>query len=319
MKYILTQRGQTPPDGDNNGEGLLLDTQNNKEETTLSTAYKYYARGTNNSLSSGQIAKIKVKPKAYTPTSTGESDPFGQLAPTNNPVNAVGSFGRKKVAFDFSKWRGVWSFQVSPDLWIEEIDGIESVGFTNCSSVDGKLTVTSNGATTYFRSKANLRYDPNRGFYWADSGFIQGATSSNGKLRAARRTYIAGAKPTPVINPDGSEIRVTGNIVEYLSIPIDLDAMGVVISNGNIRDMKMQWRGVGNQGFYINLETATFSDILGTLDELSISNPSMPVAYECTNQGICRFGLITSQNGQYFEWEFNSPTRYNNASWLCKS
>lgn len=43
----------------------------------------------------------------------------------------------------------------------------------------------------------------------------------------------------------------------------------------------------------------------------------MPIAFECNNQGIVRWGTFTAENGVFFEWTFNSPQVTSLLSGCC--
>lgn len=53
----------------------------------------------------------------------------------------------------------------------------------------------------------------------------------------------------------------------------------------------MQWRGVGNISFLVGDPESGYSvsvykmDLIGKLDNLSMFNPALPIAYKCINQG----------------------------------
>ena len=206
--------------------------------------------------------------------------------PTGENELASTAFGTQKVAFDESVFYGMFSLDVNDEMWIEKFNSVER-DKTSATSVDGKLRLISNSGISTLASKRHPRYRPNRGFIYSDSGFISNATSSNGTLKAVRRTTLSGVTSDTKSDP--------------------IDITNYDLSKGNIKDIQMQWRGVGNQGFFLNLAKLYDSEILGTLSELSIANPALPISFECTNQGIVRFGAFTEQNGIFFEWEFDTP------------
>jgi hypothetical protein len=60
--------------------------------------------------------------------------------------------------------------------------------------------------------------------------------------------------------------------------------------------------GAGSYFFYVNLQKVASFDLLGTISELSIFNPALPIAFECINQGDAvdmNFGCVdvTSEGG----------------------
>ena len=64
-----------------------------------------------------------------------------------------------------------------------------------------------------------------------------------------------------------------------------IDTTGIDLDKGNVYDIQFQWRGVGNYKFYINLQLVYEFKYLGTLTDLSMSNPALPAFYECANIG----------------------------------
>jgi hypothetical protein len=204
------------------------------------------------------------------------------------------AWGRQKVINDFSMFHGLWTFDVSPKLWIE-YNGVTEINITNSlnfSSNNGMLLGKSNNSTRSLRAKRHPRYQPNRGLLYSNSFIIDGATRTNGKLYAC----------------------IMSNSVEYTE-EIDQSILGenFVLSKGNIFDIQMQWRGVGGIRYLIGSPDTGLSEIvkhmkfLGKLEGLSISNPAMPAAFECSNQGVVKFGLFTEEDGAYFKFVFDEP------------
>jgi hypothetical protein len=199
------------------------------------------------------------------------------------------AWGRNKVVTDYSMFHGIFTFDVPNKLWIEYYNGVEQVK-TNATSVNGMLNLVSNGGSTYLMSKRHPRYQPNRGMLYSNSQLLDGATPTNGKLYAVVRTTIDG------ITTDDKKL-------------IQLDAIDP--AKGNIYDIQSQWRGVGNIKFFINQKEVVTFNYLGSLDELSVSNPALPLGFECTNLGITRFGQFTPSDGMFFEWAFDVAQETN--------
>ena len=193
------------------------------------------------------------------------------------------AWGRQKVVSDFSMFHGLFTFDVPDKMWIEYFNGVEQVK-TNATSVNGMLKLESNGGSTYLMSKRHPRYQPNRGMLYSDSQILEGATHTNGKLYAVVRTTVDG------ITTDNKKL-------------ILLDAIDP--AKGNIYDIQSQWRGVGNIKFFINQKEVVTFDYLGKLDELSVSNPALPLGFECENTGVIRFGQFAPADGMFFEWVFD--------------
>ena len=195
------------------------------------------------------------------------------------------AWGRQKVVTDFSMWHGVFTFDVPDKMWIEFSNGVE-VPKTDATSENGELKLISNGGNTYLMSKRHPRYQPNRGMLYSSALFLDNTNASNGNLYAVIRTTIDG--------------------ITYEDRKLCDQLPSFEPSKGNIYDVQMQWRGVGNIKFFINqAEVATF-DYLGKKDNLSISNPALPIGFEC-DIGEMRFGLIAPHYGAFFEWECNDP------------
>ncbi len=216
------------------------------------------------------------------------------------------AWGRLKTINDNSIFHGMFTFNVPVTTWYEVNNGITQSSFVNTSSVDGSLQVLA-GATlnddTYLRSYRNPRYEPNRGAIYSTAGWFTNPTAlmtrefgtftdqsgvffrlkSGGTLVGVIRTSISGV-------PEEEEIA--------LNIPV-----GVDLSKGNVFDIQYQWRGVGNYKFFINLQEVGDSAYLGTLIQLSMFNPALPVAWNSENLGdndSMNFGCVdvTSEGGK---------------------
>ena len=231
------------------------------------------------------------------------------------------AWGRQKVVNDYSLVHGMFTFEVPAAVWMERRNGVEDItGFTNATSVDGKLHLEA-GATlnddTVLETFRHPRYEPNRGHVYSVSLFLPDPTAdgvrdfgmftsesgvffrlkSDGNLYAVRRTTIS---------------TVTSEVEEVISIPFDID-----LAKGNIYDIQMQWRGVGNISFFIGNPLTGVSElvhkmsILGTLDELSVFNPAMPIAFCCENLGdnvLIESGCVdvTTEGGTNYDGTYGS-------------
>jgi hypothetical protein len=85
------------------------------------------------------------------------------------------------------------------------------------------------------------------------------------------------------------------------------------LSKGNVYDIQMQWRGVGDIKFFINLKEVFIFDYLGTLSALSISNPALPIGFYCRKVTedvtmYCGCVDVTSEGGIKEERQYNSVT-----------
>ena len=201
---------------------------------------------------------------------------------------------REKVVNDKSLFHGMFTYNIPADTWYEMIDDVEQTAFVSATSADGKLNLVSGALNEkrQLRSFRHPRYEPNRGHIYSISAFLPSPSASgertfglftkeagaafrlrDGTLYAVRRTTIGGTTTD-------TEVEIT--------LPAGID-----LAMGNVFDIQFQWRGVGSFFFYINLQKVASLDLLGTLDELSVFNPALPVAYECINQG----DAVTIQGG----------------------
>lgn len=233
------------------------------------------------------------------------TQPLPVIAP-ENPLNKTyntDAWFRNKVVIDKSILSGMFTYNIPADLWYEMVNDVEQSTKVSATVEDGKMVLVS-GAENEKRQLRSLRcarYEPNRGLLWSISVFFPLPAASaersigiftrdtgvgfrlrSGVLYAFRRTTIQG---------------VTTDIEEVITVPDDVD-----LSKGNVLDIQMQWRGVGSYAFYINLEQVHRMDLLGGLDELSIYNPALPVAFESINQGdaskvVCGCVDVSSEGG----------------------
>lgn len=203
------------------------------------------------------------------------------------------AWNRNKVVNDFSLFHGVWTVDVPDNMWIEHYDGAE-IPKTNATSLDGMLNVDSAGGENYLSSKRHPRYQPNRGLLYSSSVLLPNKDAlalrefgafngqfgvffrlKNGVLYACRRTTSTALVTTT------TEEEISTDLIPSL---IDLE-------NGNIFDIQMQWRGVGNIKFFIgdpltgqSIKVHTMN-LLGTLKGLSIGNPALPIGFLSKNLG----------------------------------
>jgi len=228
---------------------------------------------------------------------------------TNISKNELGydAWGRAKAIKDNSLFHGMFSYNVPVLTWYETINGVVSTTITNCTSVDGALNIVA-GSTlnddTYLRSYRNPRYEPNRGALYSTAGWI---TNPTALMTREWGTFTAESGVFFRLKSGGTLVGVLrtttsgGGTVdtEYtLTIPV-----GVDLSKGNIFDIQYQWRGVGNYKFFINLIEVGNTETLGTLTQLSIFNPALPVAWNSINLGdndAMNFGCVdvTSEGGK---------------------
>jgi len=212
------------------------------------------------------------------------------------------AWGRAKTIKDNSILHGMFTFNVPVTVWKEEFNGTERVP-TNATSLNGKLHLEAGGTLsdeTYLRTFRNPRYEPNRGLLYSTS-IILPDFESIGKRRWGYFTAESGAFFELKEGVLSAVVRTTVN-----SVTIDdrqvIDVTGIDLEKGNIYDIQMQWRGVGNYKFFINNTEVYKFEYLGTRTELTMYNPANPIAFECVNDGDnvvieCGCVDVTSEGG----------------------
>jgi hypothetical protein len=202
------------------------------------------------------------------------------------------SWGRNKVIIDSSLFHGLFTFDVPPQMWIEEVDGVEQAGNINFTSVDGRLKIQGAvGESRGLSSKRHPRYQPNRGHLYSTAMILPDVALDvvqefglftpqsgyffrvrNGILYAVRRTMLSG---------------VIGEVAEAITVPDGID-----LTKGNIFDIQIQWRGVGNIKFFINLKLVHIMGVLGTLDTVTAWNPALPIAFNVEGLATMYCGCV---------------------------
>lgn len=199
------------------------------------------------------------------------------------------AWGRSKAVQDHSLFHGLWTTRVPPEMWIELANGVEQP-ITSCTSINGMLNVTAPDINTNIAlmSKRHPRYQPNRGHLFscsalfpdADKDAIQivGLRTNHsgvffkvhlGKLYYVRRTTVF----TPALDISNFQVDLT----EYLPDGFDL-------TKGNLYDIQMQWRGVGDIKIFINQEHIYTDELLGTVINTIVFNPALPLEFEIEPQ-----------------------------------
>ena len=221
---------------------------------------------------------------------------------SNNDLG-VDAWGRPKMSLDNSIFHALFSFNIPVSKWYETFNGVKQT-FTNVTSKNGALNIVSGGTLndkTNLRSYRNLRYEPNRGYLYSTSCIFE---NPNGLMN---RSFGSGN------SENGAFFRLeSGVLYGVVRTTVDgvttedkavLDTTGIDLSKGNVFDFQFQWRGVGNYRFFINLKDVGGFYYLGTLTNLSMANPSLPVFFESENLGdndAMIFGCvdITSEGGK---------------------
>lgn len=193
------------------------------------------------------------------------------------------AWGRQKVVKDTSIIHGMFTFNVPVTTWYEEDNEVPQTSFVGASSVNGKLVFSSLGSKRYLRTFRNPRYQPNRGLLYSSSHILPNPTADGERLFGVF-THQSGAffKLTSVGLYAVVRTTIDGVTTddEYL-----IDTTGLDLSKGNIYDIQLQWRGVGNYKFLINLIEYKVIEYLGKRTELTMFNPANPIAFQCENLG----------------------------------
>ena len=243
------------------------------------------------------------------------------------PVIAIGAnvdaWLKPKVVNDFSLFKGYFTFDVPPSSWLvyEDDTEIQNSLSTRATSVDGYLNLKSGvgaGDNANIESRRHPGYQPNRGLLWSSSIGFKDA-NKNGILRAGLF----------VRDENGAYFKTKGDGKLYAcirSLGVETHEEEIIfpfaidITIGNIYDIQLQWRGVGNIKFYAGnqatgaLELVHTIKFLNTLDQaLSISNPAMSASFFAENiteevSLWCGCIDVTSEGGQRERMQYGSES-----------
>ena len=224
----------------------------------------------------------------------------------NLPTGASGlvsdAWGIQKVSLPFSVYHGLFTFDVPPSQWFMYHGATQVYTSTNIVSTNGAGEVTANAAVPVvtLESKATPRYQPNRGHLFSTA--LRCPNPANDGIRdwglstAENGVYfrLTSTGLWAVQKSGGVETRVS--FIDTTSLPT------FDVSKGNVYDIQYQWRGVGSYFFFINLKLVHAFLNLGTLTELSMEDPALPVHFKSTRttQDVSMFigcADITSENG----------------------
>ncbi len=222
-----------------------------------------------------------------------QADENGQLWNTRYGKDA---FGKHKAILDHSIFSGTFTFGVPARVWeevswdyINEVPTLQPT-FSKVGSRLNMLSVlsgTSAGNGTVARTRKYMRYQANRGQIISCSALCPNPTAS-----ASREWGLSTAQNGIMfeLRGDGADWdlfitrRTDGTVVNDISIKAQvLDAFpNFDPSKGNIYDIQYEWRGVGNFYFFVNLKLVYTLELLGTLDDLSVADPALPIAFVST-------------------------------------
>lgn len=246
------------------------------------------------------------------------ASPFKMIQQVVKNELGYDAWGRLKTVTDRSLFHGMFTYNVPVKVWEEDFNGTIQPA-TLATSVDGELHLVSGNTVlddTTLRSFRHPRYQPNRGHLYSSSIFLPvvgaAGTRSFGMFTSESGVFfslISGALFAVVRTTIGGITTVDGHAI---------DTTGIDLTKGNIYDIQMQWRGVGNYRFFINNVLVKEIEYLGTRDNLTMFNPANPVAFQCVNNGdeveiVCGCVDVTSEGGDSNGKEYGSVGISNNA------
>lgn len=209
---------------------------------------------------------------------------------------SLDAWGHQKVIQDVSLFSSSFTFNADRNLWVPYEDTIEiyyDADLTRYTFINGKLNQSSGavlGQSSYLMSRRHARYQPNRGHLYSSSILLP-SKEAIGIRNFGLFDEYNGAFFSLEDGVLYAVIRTTIDtvVLETFKEPIDLTVLGIDLEKGNIYDIQMQWRGVGNIKWLIGdpatgaSKIVAFYDHLNVDTELSISNPSLPTGTECIN------------------------------------
>ena len=232
------------------------------------------------------------------------------------------AWGRPKTVLDFSLFHGLWTYNVPNRIWEEySIVGavttpLTSTG-TNTNSTNHMLVVdsgTTANSGTALLSKRHPRYQPNRGHLFSTATILDNAVYDGirrfGLIKQDNGVYFE-------LEGDGAAwamyaVRKSQGVVKTRQDITSSMPAGFDPEKGNVYDIQYQWRGLGDYKWFVNLELVYTDSILGTLTELSLAMPALPVCYESiahsTDNLAIRAGCVdvTSEGGKEEGSQFSS-------------
>lgn len=229
----------------------------------------------------------------------------------------LNAWGITKVSSDFSIISGLFTNNIPKSKWNIFSNNTKVSSDINVISENGMLKISSNGTTKRLQTRRNPRYQPNRGLVYSSSIIID--TPENN----ANHDFGCGTiENTAFFRVRQGNIyaciryKVNGIINTIEELIQDLPK-GFDLTKGNIYDIQMQWRGVGNIKFFIGDETTGASkmvhrmNLLNNLDRLSLTNPALPLFFEIkyiTQNGTLRCGCVdlSSEGGYEDKGEYGS-------------
>lgn len=228
------------------------------------------------------------------------------------------AWGVGKVSVPYSLFHGMWTYDIPNNMWFTFENGVQTYASTAIASVGGAGHVGTTAAITAARLESRYcpRYQPNRGHLystalWAANKLADGVREW-GMFTAENGVFFR-------LKSDGLlyAVRRSAGVEVYEQVIDTSLVSGFDVEKNNIYDIQFQWRGAGNYVFFIGDPVSGVSrkvhtmDLLGKLTTLSMENPALPVAYQCTrvtedvtlNMGCVD---VTAENGQRDSGQYSS-------------
>lgn len=232
------------------------------------------------------------------------------------------AWGRQKVVQDFSLIHGMWTYDVPNRVWEEYsvaagvYTALAATG-TLATSVGGMLEVASgttanNGCA--LSSKRHPRYQPNRGHLYSTAVIMPNPTGDGirtfGLKKFDNGVYFE-------LEGTGTAwelyaVRKSDGTVKMRQALSSLLPSGFDVSKGHVYDIQYQWRGVGNYRFFVDLHEIYADEVLGTLSEISVAIPALPVFFESVTHTTTELTFsigcvdVTSEGGKPEGRQFSS-------------
>lgn len=301
VEVIIDTTGAVVIDDTFYNKGIHLDRYKLKITTRLNRDFKYYARALETT------ASIYIKDE-------GVNVSINEAGTNKNALQVIAgvgdltidAWGRQKVINDVSLFSSAFTFNIDRSLWITYEDGNEiyyDVNITRYSTINGKLNQSSGaiiGQYSYLMSRRHPRYQADRGHLYSSSIFLPNKNAigirnfglfnvQNGAYFSLENGILYAVIRTTINSVTDETFK---QAIDLTTLNDKLNKLGyspINYENGNIYDIQMQWRGVGNIKWFIGDPSQAVSvqvaeyEHLNTSTELSISNPSLPVGYECIN------------------------------------
>lgn len=204
---------------------------------------------------------------------------------------SVDSCGFAVVSQRTSLFSATWTYNIPDTLWIMREDGVEKSpgAYTRATSTNGMLYLTSGavpGNRSYLHSRRHPKCLPSRSHTFSASVVLPNKDAIGirdfGLLQESENGIFFRFK-------DGKLYAciLSNSVLTYEEL-IDT-GFTIDFSKGNMYAIQFQWSGIGNIGFFMmnpvnNSMTLVHSiNLIGTLDHIYLSTPSLPIGFRCYN------------------------------------